>query len=194
MYPNSGEVISIAVFAKQFTNPIERVYQGSSGTRIITFLNAEGADNYGVELELRKNITDNWLVSTNATVMNSMIRITRGASAVTNTNRPMVGQAPYMFNTGVTWTSNTGDASATLLYNVVGPRITEAGEMPLPDVKEMERNIVDFSLRFPLINNLSVRMDIKNILDAPYRFVQGPVVREQYRIGRGLNIGFNWKQ
>lgn len=58
MYPNSGEVISIAVFAKQFTNPIERVYQGSSGTRIITFLNAEGADNYGVELELRKNITD----------------------------------------------------------------------------------------------------------------------------------------
>ena len=194
MYPNSGEVISIAVFAKQFTNPIERVYQGSSGTRIITFLNAEGADNYGVELELRKNITDNWLVSTNATVMNSMIRITRGASAVTNTNRPMVGQAPYMFNTGLTWTSNTGDASATLLYNVVGPRITEAGEMPLPDVKEMERNIVDFSLRFPLINNLSVRMDIKNILDAPYRFVQGPVVQESYRIGRGLNIGFNWKQ
>jgi outer membrane receptor protein involved in Fe transport len=193
-YPNAGEVVSVALFAKQFTNPIERVYQGSSGTRIITFVNAEGANNYGVELELRKNITDNWMVSTNATVMESDIRIAKGTSAVTNTNRPMVGQAPYMFNTGVTWTSNTGVASATLLYNVVGARITEAGEVPLPDVKEMERNIVDVSVRFPLINNISVRMDIKNILDAPYRFMQGPVVRESYRIGRGLNIGFNWNR
>ena len=192
-YPNSGEVISVAVFAKRFTNPIERVYQGSSGTRIITFLNAQAADNYGVELELRKNITDNLLVSTNITMMESDIEITKGASAVTNTNRPMVGQAPYMFNTGLTWTSNTGDVSATLLYNVVGPRITEAGEMPLPDVKEMERNIVDFSLRFPFTEKMSIRMDVKNILDAPYRFTQGPVIREQYRIGRGFTLGFTWK-
>ncbi len=193
-YPNAGEVMSVAVFAKQFTNPIERVYQGSSGTRIITFVNAEGADNYGIEVELRKNITDNWMVSTNATVMESDIRIAKGTSAVTNTNRPMVGQAPYMFNTGLTWTSNTGEASMTLLYNVVGARITEAGEVPLPDVKEMERNIVDFSLRFPLVKDMSVRIDVKNLLDAPYRFVQGPVVRESYRIGRGLNVGLNWKR
>ena len=43
-------------------------------------------------------------------------------STVTNSQRPMVGQAPYMFNTGLTWTSNSGASSATLLYNVVKKR------------------------------------------------------------------------
>jgi outer membrane receptor protein involved in Fe transport len=190
-YSNEGEVFSIGVFAKNFTNPIERVYQGSSGTRIITFVNAEGASNYGVEVELRKNLGDYFIVSTNATVMNSDIRLTKGTSAVTNTNRAMVGQAPYMFNTGLTW--NYNDASISLLYNVVGPRITEAGEIPLPDVVEQKRDIVDISARFPLWNNLSVRMDIKNILDAPYQLLQGNIVRESYTVGRGFNIGFNWK-
>lgn len=190
-YPNSGEVLSIGVFAKNFTNPIERVYQGSSGTRIITFLNARGATNYGIELEVRKYLFEQLMVSTNITVMNSTISITKGTSAVTNTQRAMVGQAPYMFNTGLTW--NVGDASMTLLYNVVGPRITEAGELPLPDVMEQERHLVDFSLRIPVLENTSLRMDLKNLLDAPYRFMQGPIVRESYRMGRGINIGFNWK-
>jgi len=198
-YPNAGEVVSVALFAKRFTNPIERVYQGSSGTRIITFLNADGADNYGVELEARKSlgmIADalaNVTLSTNATVMASTIRLAPGASAVTNTRRAMVGQAPYMFNTGLTWSSNSGRSSATLLYNVVGARITEAGELPLPDVKEMERHVVDFSLRLPVTDRMSLRADAKNLLDAPYRFVQGPVTRESYRMGRGFTLGLNWR-
>ena len=198
-YPNPGEVLSLAVFAKRFTNPIERVYQGSSGTRIITFVNAQGADNYGLELEARKSLVGladalaNFTVSANATVMSSSIRIAPGASAVTNTRRTMVGQAPYMFNTGVTWTSNSGRSSATLLYNVVGARITEAGELPLPDVKEMERHIVDFSLRVPVGDRLSVRFDAKNLLDAPYRLLQGPVTRDSYRMGRGYTVGLSWK-
>jgi outer membrane receptor protein involved in Fe transport len=190
-YSTEGEVFSIGLFAKHFTNPIERVYQGSSGTRIITFVNAEGANNYGVEVELRKNLGDYFVLSTNATIMNSDIQLTKGASAVTNTNRAMVGQAPYMFNTGLTW--NYNEASMTVLYNVVGPRITEAGETPLPDVVEQKRDIIDLSARFPIWNNLSVRMDIKNILDAPYQLLQGNIVRERYTMGRGFNIGFNWK-
>ena len=67
------------------------------------------------------------------------------------------------------------------------------GEIPLPDVVEQKRDIVDISARFPLWNNLSVRMDIKNILDAPYQLLQGNIVRESYTVGRGFNVGFNWK-
>ena len=198
-YANAGEVVSVALFAKRFTDPIERVYQGSSGTRIITFLNADGADNYGVEFEARKSlgmIADalaNVTLSTNATVMASSIRLAPGASAVTNTKRAMVGQAPYMFNTGLTWTSTSGRSSASVLYNVVGARVTEAGEVPLPDVKELERHVVDVSLRMPLGERLSLRADARNLLDAPYRFVQGPVTRESYRIGRAFTMGLSWR-
>lgn len=198
-YPATGEVLSVAAFAKRFTSPIERVYRGSSGTRIITFVNAEGASNYGIELEGRKTldfISDrlaNLSLSANATVMESQIRIGGQSTAVTNRNRAMVGQAPYMLNTGLTWTSNTGATSATLLYNVVGARITDAGELPLPDVKELERHIVDFSLRFPIGERFSGRMDATNLLDAPYRIVQGPVTRERYNMGRGYSFGLSWR-
>jgi TonB-dependent receptor len=198
-YPGAGEVLSIAAFAKRFTNPIERIYRGTSGTRIITFVNAEGADNIGLELEARKNLDfltprlANFSVSTNATIMRSEIRIDPTAGSVTSASRAMVGQAPYMFNTGLTWTSNTGATSATLLYNVVGARITEAGEIPLPDVRERERHLVDFAMRLPVGDRLSMRLDAKNLLDAPYRLEQGPITRERYRVGRLFSMGFSWR-
>jgi hypothetical protein len=198
-YLGAGEVVSIGAFAKRFTNPIERVYRGSSGTRIITFVNAEGADNYGIELEGRKSldfISDrlaNLSVSANATLMQSQIRLGQQSIAVTNSERSMVGQAPYMFNSGLTWTSNSGATSATLLYNVVGGRITEAGEVPLPDVKELERHMVDFSLRIPLGERFSGRFDARNLMDAPYRLVQGPITRESYRMGRSYTFGLSWR-
>lgn len=198
-YLGAGEVVSIGAFAKRFTNPIERVYRGSSGTRIITFVNAEGADNYGLELEGRKSLDfladrlANFSLSANATLMQSQIRLGDQSIAVTNSKRSMVGQAPYMFNTGLTWTSNSGASSATFLYNVVGARITEAGEVPLPDVRELERHMVDFSVRFPIGDRFSGRFDAKNLMDAPYRLVQGPITRESYRMGRGYTFGLSWR-
>ena len=98
-----------------------------------------------------------------------------------------------MFNSGLTWTSNAGSSSATLLYNVVGARITEAGEVPLPDVKERERHVVDFSLRLPVSERISARFDARNLLDAPYRLEQGPITRESYRMGRGYSVGLSWR-
>ncbi len=198
-YPDYAEVVSVALFAKRFTDPIERVYRGSSGTRIVTFVNAASADNYGIELEARKSlgfVSDrlaNLAVAANATLMDSRISLAGESIAVTNSDRAMVGQAPYMVNTSLTWSSNSGLTSATLLYGVVGARITDAGELPLPDVKERERNVVDFAMRFPLGERFSARLDAKNLLDAPYRIVQGPVTRESYRVGRGYTLGLSWR-
>src|SRR5690606_14157812 len=79
LYPNPGEALSVALFAKRFRDPIERVYLGTSGTRIITFLNAESARNYGVEVEARKSLgmlgyalEPLWIFA-NATLMRSEI-------------------------------------------------------------------------------------------------------------------------
>lgn len=199
-YPNPAEIVSIGLFAKKFTDPIERVYQGTSGTRIITYLNARGADNYGVEVEVRKGLGAlserfrTLSVSANATVMSSTIDIDPDAGSITNASRRMVGQAPYVLNAGLTWTHPQGNASATLLFNRVGERITEAGELPLPDVIERSRNVLDLSLRFPLLAGVSARVDAKNLLDAPYEIRQGGVIRERYTAGRVLTMGFSWKQ
>lgn len=199
-YPRGGEVVSVALFAKQFTDPIERVYTGTSGTRIITYVNAKGADNYGVELELRKGLDalaaglHSFTAFANATVMKSKIKLDLTGASVTNAERKMVGQAPYVLNAGLTWRHPSADASATLLFNRVGERISEAGEIPLPDVVEQPRNVLDASVAFPLFGSLSGRADVKNLLDADYRITQGGVVREGYRAGRVFSIGFSWKQ
>jgi hypothetical protein len=199
-YPERGEVLSLALFAKDFELPIERVYQGTSGTRIITYVNARGASNYGVELEARKSLAvlgeglRPFTVFTNATIMQSTIEIDPAAGAITNANRSMVGQAPYVVNAGLTWTHPRSEASATLLFNRVGQRITEAGESPLPDIVEAPRNVLDASLRLPLLHTLSMRLDGRNLLDAPYRLSQGSVTRESYHAGRVFSIGFAWQQ
>lgn len=201
LYPRSGEVISLAVFAKQFVNPIERVYgAGSGGTSFVFFTNAKSADNYGVEVELRKDLDafgkffTPFTFFTNATVMQSQIHLDPSSQAAsTNFNRRMVGQAPYVLNTGLTYSSHTGASTATLLFNRVGERLTAAGSSPLPDVIEQPRNVLDLSLRWALSPFVTVRTDLKNLLDTPHEISQGSVIRESYNGGRTIQAGVLWR-
>ena len=104
----------------------------------------------------------------------------------------MVGQAPYVLNTGLTYATTSGSSTATLLYNRIGARITAAGSSPLPDVIEQPRNVLDFSMRQAIANGVMLRFDLKNIMDAAYVVEQGTVTREYYRTGRTVNLGFQW--
>jgi outer membrane receptor protein involved in Fe transport len=199
LYPRAGELLSVGLFAKQFDDPIERIYQGTSGTRIITYVNADGARNLGVEFELRKRL--DWITAAlaqvtlfaNATVMHSQIRLDPTAGSVTHAQRAMVGQAPYVLNGGLTWALPASGFSVTALYNRVGQRISEAGELPLPDVVLTPRDVLDISAQVPLLGGLDARLDARNLLDTPYRTTQGAVVRESYRSGRTFSVGFTWQ-
>lgn len=197
-YPAAGEVLSLALFAKRFHNPIERVNVATSGTRLVTFVNAKAANNFGVELEVRKrlgtfaSVLEPWSVFTNATLMRSRIEIGTDISSQTHPQRAMVGQAPWVVNAGATFAPGEGRSSATLLYNVVGRRIASAGSLPLPDVYEQPRHVLDLSLRLGLSDVLSARMDARNLLDAPYELTQGSVLRESHTTGRSIGLGLSW--
>jgi hypothetical protein len=105
----------------------------------------------------------------------------------------MVGQAEYVVNSGITY-GNGGGLSATALYNVVGPRIIEAGALPFPDAYEQARHVVDLSVQFPLISNTSLKLDAKNLLDSPIEIEQGGVIRSRYRTGREFTVGASWQR
>jgi outer membrane receptor protein involved in Fe transport len=200
-YPRSGEIVSFGVFAKQFDNPIERVYQaGGSGTRTVFYTNAKSATNYGVEAEARKSLSfiapalDRLQAFTNITVMQSQIELGADTRAsATNKSRRMVGQAPYVVNAGLTYLAVGNTTSATLLFNRVGPRIEAAGDSPLPDVIEQPRSGLDLSVRLPVSGAFSARFDAKNLLDSPFRVTQGTVTREEYRAGRVVQAGLLWR-
>jgi outer membrane cobalamin receptor len=96
-------------------------------------------------------------------------------------------------NAGITYSTEDARTSATLLFNAVGRRVSSAAEAPLPDVYEEARATMDLSLRFGLTEAVSGKLDLKNLLDSPYEFRQGTVVREYYRAGRGASLGLSWR-
>ena len=194
-------MVSIGVFAKRFDRPIERVEQSTSGAYQARFQNAVSAVNAGVELELRKQLgfLGEWATPftgfSNLTLMQSSVDLdTTGGLSVTDNSRRLVGQAPYVVNAGLTYSSISGALNATVLYNVVGERITAAGVLPLPNIVEKPRHVVVLSLRFPIRGSLSGRLDARNVLDARTSFMQGNLEREGFNAGRTLSMGFSWRQ
>jgi outer membrane receptor protein involved in Fe transport len=200
-YPSADEVVSLAGFVKKFKLPIERAYHAAgSGTRTVFYTNAESADDYGVELEMRKGLgfvgeaLSPFSVFSNVTVMKSTIHLFKDTQAsATNLSRSMVGQAPYVINAGLSYTSSGGASSATLLFNRVGDRIDAAGDSPLPDVIKQARSVLDFSLRVGILQSVTARLDAKNMLDSPYKTIQGTATRELYHTGRVFQLGFQFR-
>jgi TonB-dependent receptor len=199
-FPRAGEVLSVGVFAKQFSQPIEKVIVQAAGTNTLSFVNANGGTNLGVELEARKSLDfigeafRPFSMFTNVTLMSSQIEIGNDSiSALTNPDRPMVGQSPYLVNVGLNWTPSGGRWNASLLYNVQGERIIEAGSGGLPDAYEQPRNMLDLAFQGPVTRQLLFQVTAKNLLDAPYRLVQGDVVRQRFLTGRILAFGLRWQ-
>ena len=195
-FPRPGEVISLGVFAKWFDQPIERVIIPQAGTLANSFVNADGANNYGVELEVRKGLDmlaaglARFTAFANATLIQSEIDLGDNAAGLTSSQRPMAGQSEYVVNAGLTYTNGL---SATLLYNVAGRRIYEAGAGGLPDSYEEARHLMDASLQFPIAGTLSGRADAKNLLNTPFRLSQGDIVRQRYLLGRQFSVGLSWQ-
>ncbi len=198
-YPRGGEVLSIGLFAKRFDNPIERVFLATSGTRIVTFLNADGADNLGVELEARTGLDRlgqafaPFSIFSNMTFMRSEIRL-GDDPRVAKEDRAMVGQAPFVVNAGLSYASQSRPLNATLLFNRVGRRIVSASQRPLPVTYEEPRSVLDFSARLPIMSRVSAKFDARNLLDQAYRQTQGIVTRESYTSGRVYTLGLTWQQ
>lgn len=200
-YMSPGEIFSLALFGKRFDRPIEQVEVPTSGTSTLSWTNAEEAFNYGIEIELRKSLNmvagvlEPFTAFANATFMRSDISFVESEFfSVTNFDRPLVGQAPYVVNAGLTYANDSGRLSATTLYNLVGKRVFAAGADPLPDVYELPRHVLDFSLRFPVLSTLDGKLDVKNILDEPYVRRQGSVDRLRYTSGRGISVGLSWRR
>ncbi|MBA3558248.1 MAG: TonB-dependent receptor [Gemmatimonadaceae bacterium] len=199
-YPKAGEVLSVALFAKRFSQPIERVYVASSGGTQISFVNADGAENYGVELEVRKGLgalverLTPLTVFANGTIMKSDIRPgNEGIVATTRDNRPMVGQSPFVVNAGMAYSSSSGKTNAAVLYNVAGKRIFAAGVGELPDSYEQARHALDLTISLPVWRTIAAKIDLKNLLDYPYEITQGEVTRERYTAGRVFSAGLSWR-
>ena len=55
-YPAPGETVSLGAFYKHFRNPIEWTYIDMGGSLRYMYENADRAQSWGVELDVRKNL------------------------------------------------------------------------------------------------------------------------------------------
>lgn len=175
-YPSRGELISLAVFYKHFDSPIEWTYTVAGGTDLIySYKNAKSANNYGVELDIRKNLDfiglKDFSWSFNGALIKSKVQFEKGAK---EEDRPMQGQSPYLINTGIFYKNEPLKMDIALLYNRIGKRIIGVGRSEgstgddsnsrVPHSYEMPRNTIDFSLAKKFGNHLELKLNVRDLL------------------------------
>lgn len=175
-YPSRGELISLAVFYKHFDSPIEWTYTVAGGTDLIySYKNAKSANNYGVELDIRKNLgfigLKDFSWSFNGALIKSKVQFEKGAK---EEDRPMQGQSPYLINTGILYKNAPLKMDIALLYNRIGKRIIGVGRSEgstgddsnsrVPHSYEMPRNTIDFSLAKKFGEHLELKLNVRDLL------------------------------
>jgi hypothetical protein len=179
-YPNPTELLSIGGFYKHFNKPIETVFQNTSGANTITFENAQSAYSYGVEAEVRKSLLDlsssrfvqNLTLVLNAALVQSEVKLTEDVSAYQPGKRQMVGQSPYVVNTGVYYQDEDRQLQFNVLYNVIGTRIFAAGSNLRQTVYEMPRHQIDLSLTKGIGEHFEIKAGIQDLLNQKTRLIQ----------------------
>jgi hypothetical protein len=197
-YPSKGEVITIGAFYKKFYNPIEAAIFYNGSTVAFTVANSQSAVSRGIELEVRKNITENLMVLFNASLINSNVKV----SGLSDYSRFLQGQSPYLINAGLFYKEPTSEIQVNVLYNIVGKRIYVIGDNQLSsNVYEMPRSIIDFNIS-KIFGNIEVKAGAQDILNQPFKLVQdtnrdnkitdSDGIFQEYRRGSNFYLSANY--
>lgn len=212
-YPSAGEQITVAAFYKRFDNPIEWTYTVAGGTDLVySYMNAESADNYGVEVDIRKDLgfigMKNFSWSFNGAIIHSSVNFPDGSREA---DRPMQGQSPYLVNTGLFYRNDARQLNVSLLYNRIGKRIIGVGRSEgttggnetarVPDSYEMPRNSIDFSLSKKFGKHLELKLSVRDLLAEKVEYKQfaetrsGEVeqITRSYKPGRNVGLSATYK-
>jgi len=213
-YPSRGEMISLAAFYKRFKNPIEWTYTVAGGTDLVySFMNAESADNYGLELDLRKSLDfiglRHFSLLLNASLISSHVNFPAGSK---EEDRPMQGQSPYLVNAGIFYSNPAKRLNISLMYNRIGKRIIGVGRVEgstgdnesarIPDSYEMPRDAIDFSFSKTFFDHLELKLNVRDLLAQKVTYKQfvetknGEVeqITREYKPGRniGVTVGYRF--
>jgi hypothetical protein len=209
-YFSPTETFSVALFGKDFTDPIERIQSPATGD-VVTYDNVPAATLYGVEFDLYKSLDfvggwdwmdSGWLswvaweeifVGANYAWIESTVDLTRETAGIsTNLERPLQGQSPYVANLQVGWQPEDGLSEATLLYTVAGRRISEVGVFGIPDVYEEPAGQLDFVFARTFADAWKLKVRLRNLLDPEVEFTVGEQLRREYRRGREIAVTLEW--
>lgn len=214
-YPRRGETVSVALFYKRFKDPIEWSYVSNDG-KSYTYhnVNAESADSYGVEVDVRKRLDFiglndfSWVF--NGAIIKSLVHF---APDDQQENRPMEGQSPYLVNTGIFYEGATNGWTASVLYNRIGKRITGVGRITgvsaggdaikVPNSYEMPHDAIDLMIG-KKFGRMEVKLGVKDLLGQTIKFqqygeinakntkIEQTLYTRKYKPGQTFNLSFSY--
>ena len=196
-FPQIGGILAVSAFYKRFQKPIEQIVQPQAEVRI-TYENAEGAHNYGLELEARQNLgvlTDalrKFSINTNAALISSQVVLPEDVGIQTSSERPLQGQCPYIVNVSVGFEDPDWGISSAVAYNIFGRRLSEVGNHGAPDVYELPRGQLDVSFSRIVAEYFKFSISAKNLLDPYVKFKMGEETYVEYKVGRSFSFGISY--
>ena len=186
-FPGAGEIISAGVFYKKFDRPAELTVTNISGNINYYLKSADWATVYGLELEVRKNLSfisdspilGNIMLYSNLTLQQSKVLGTylqnnpdpdQPAIQVTNKqDRPMYGQSPYLLNGGIQYTGNR--LGLNLVYNKSGYKTYIVSDDPTVMEFERPREQLDAQISYKIWKKkVEFKLNAGNLLDAASTF------------------------
>lgn len=206
-YPKSGEMISVGVFTKKFTDPIElRMDGGSNADRwLFSYTNAASATLVGAEVEIRKGmdfVSDKLKDFTfigNVTVLQSTVKLnsTQASGKETTQNRPLFGQSPYLINAGFQYTNAEKGFNASILYNRQGPRLSLVGDPDgagFYDIYEKSRNLLDVQVSKKVLNNAGeFKLTVSDIFNNQFAFYDNADSKPGFSYAAGDRINYAYR-
>jgi len=210
-YLETGENLSVGLFYKDMTMPIEAVQSPSQdGPPLIRIANAEDGYVYGIEMEFLKDFTflgdlgfksgEDFFLSGNITLSDSEINIdtqrvveqTGVSTSITNPTRRMTGHSTYVLNFNLGWDAPNGNHSATLAYNVFGERIIVPGIEGADDAYEQPFHSLDIVYNYYPSYSSTLKLKMQNILGENKELTfEDTLLRSQTR-GTLFEISLKW--
>jgi TonB-dependent receptor len=202
IFPSLNELYSVGLFYKSFVDAIEETIFPQQSELTRTFANANGvAKNFGIEVELRKNLGFLWSalqnlsLTTNVTFIHSRVEVDQGGKGTTDV-RPMWGQSPYTVNVGLFYQNQTTGTSFSLTYNTYGKRIVRVSQVGVyqtndPHVYEIPQNFLDLAI-IQRIAQFDLKLSARNILNAKTIYEQNGRTWGINRIGTTFSISLSY--
>jgi outer membrane receptor protein involved in Fe transport len=203
-------MVSVALFGKEFTDPIETVVKvnaADGNTLEQTYRNAQSASSYGIELDYRKRFGflghgfDNLLFAANVALIQSKVTIENDpndpfVSGLTTKDRPMQGQSPYVVNLQLGYDDKDKGDSALFLFNQIGERIVVLGTDKNEDQYQQPFAKLDFVTQWKLNNYYlkdsdfiySLKFKASNLLDSEQTVTQGDLTTLSTKPGRDFSL------
>jgi TonB-dependent receptor len=202
-----GELISAGVFYKKLTGPIERFFV-TLDQDIVSYLNRDNGTVFGLEFEGRKSlgfidhVLGNFTVGGNVSLITSETELTDNEFdnklnyvPDASRTRQLYDQSPYIINLDLSYDNPNTGTSASLLYNVAGPRITIAS-LTTEDVFEQPAPALDFVVAQKIGRHLTVRFSARNLLDPIVERTYGEdsdLIYSSYKRGRTYGISLSYE-